>query len=355
MTSTAPTPNPECPCIPEPRIHTIAWTGRSLRLLDQRRLPLSVEYVECEDAMQTAAAIRDMAVRGAPAIGIAAAYGIVLAARNHASLEEAERLLAASRPTAVNLRWALHRMGRLWRDGAGVEELEGEARAIHEEDLAQNVLMGELGAARIGTGVGVLTHCNAGALATGGYGTALGVIRAAWTQERIARIYHTETRPWLQGARLTAWEFREEGIPATMIADNAAAHLMEGGLVDWVIVGADRIAANGDVANKIGTYQLAICARAHGVRLMVVAPTGTFDPGLHTGAEIPIEQRPNAELTQFGNCATAPFGTEAYNPVFDVTPAHLVDVIVCERGVIERPSAEKVAPFLTAVGDLSTG
>lgn len=288
-----------------------------------------------------------MTVRGAPAIGIAAAYGIVLAAKRHGSMEEAQRLLAASRPTAVNLHWALHRMECLWRGGANLNELEDEARTIHEEDLIQNVAMGDLGAARIENGTGVLTHCNAGALATGGYGTALGVIRTAWAQKRISRIYHTETRPWLQGARLTAWEFREDGIPATMIADSAAAFLMERRLVDWVIVGADRIAANGDVANKIGTYQLAVCARAHGVRLMVVAPTGTFDSDLSTGADIPIEERSSAEMTQFGKFATTPSGTEVYNPVFDVTPAHLVDVIVCERGVIDRPNTDKLASFLT--------
>lgn len=327
-------------------IQTIFWTGRSLRLLDQRQLPLKVEYVECQDALQAAHAIQNMTVRGAPAIGIVAAYGIVLAARSEAPLDEAERLLAASRPTAVNLHWALYRMGQLWRSGANADELDAEARAIHAEDLTQNIAMSELGAKRIGTGVGVLTHCNAGALATGGYGTALGVIRTAWRQGRITRVYHTETRPWLQGARLTAWEFREEGIPATMIADSAAAHLMEGGLVDWVIVGADRIAANGDVANKIGTYQLAVCARAHGVRFMVVAPTGTFDPSLPTGADIPIEQRSSAELTQFGGRGMTPPGTEVYNPVFDVTPSHLVDVIVCERGIIDKPDTENVAQLL---------
>lgn len=328
------------------RVQAIFWAGDHLRLLDQRLLPAEERYIECRDAIQTAAAIRDMVVRGAPAIGITAAFGIALAARNSEALDDAEATLAASRPTAVNLHWALARVGSLWRNGADAAALLAEAQAIHAEDIAQNLKMAEAGAALIEPGSTVLTHCNTGALATGGHGTALGVIRSAWIDNRLTQIYHTETRPWLQGARLTAWELKQDGIPARMIVDGAAAHLMQTQRVDWVIVGADRIAANGDTANKIGTYQLAVSARAHGVRFMVVAPSGTFDLNCVDGADIPIEQRAAEELTRLQDRQIAPVDTDAYNPVFDVTPAALIDAIVCERGVIENPDHTKIVRLL---------
>ncbi|TDU30781.1 methylthioribose-1-phosphate isomerase [Panacagrimonas perspica] len=313
-------------------VRPIVWSGDHLRLLDQRELPARETWVECRSAADVAAAIHGMAVRGAPAIGISAAYGLALDALMGRDYDHAERVLAESRPTAVNLRWALDRMRRLPDHGASA--LLAEAQAIHVEDLQQNLLMGELGAALLPLkGARVLTHCNTGALATGGHGTALGVIRTAWQQGRIAQVYNTETRPWLQGARLTAWELMREGIPTKLIADGAAAHLMSREKIDWVIVGADRIAANGDTANKIGTYALAIAAKHHGAKFMVVAPSGTFDPSCPDGAHIPIEERTSIELTEYQGRALAPAGMQTWNPVFDVTPAALIDAIVSERGV----------------------
>lgn len=328
-------------------VQPIQWLGDRLRLLDQRALPREERYLDCRSAEEVAAAIRGMAVRGAPAIGIVAAYGVVLAVRESpSSFELASSVLEASRPTAVNLRWALARLRSLWMGGADAAALEAEARRIHAEDLAQNLHMAELGAELLPEKATVLTHCNTGALATGGHGTALGVIRTAYAQGRVAQVYHTETRPWLQGARLTAWELQREGIPARLVADGAAAHLMKRQRIDWVIVGADRIAANGDTANKIGTYMLAVAARQHGVKFMVVAPSGTFDPDCPYGEAIPIEEREPRELTEFRGEKVAPEGQDAYNPVFDVTPAELIDAIVCERGVIEKPSARKIAALL---------
>ena len=329
-------------------VEAIVWQSPLLLLLDQRLLPHQEEYLECERVEQVADAIRDMVVRGAPAIGITAAYGMVLAARAGADLEYAAALLAAARPTAVNLHWALQRQHGVLEAGGDADALEAEARRIHVEDVAQNRHMGELGAALIEPGSTVLTHCNTGALATGGHGTALGVIRTAWAQQRLAGVFHTETRPWLQGARLTAWELRRENIPARMIADGAAAHLMKTQRIDWVIVGADRIAANGDTANKIGTYQLAVAAARHGTRFMVVAPSSTFDLDCASGEGIPIETRGDAELTQVQGTAIAPAGTQAYNPVFDVTPAELIAAIVCERGVIQSPDSAGVRAVLGA-------
>ncbi|NGY06181.1 S-methyl-5-thioribose-1-phosphate isomerase [Solimonas terrae] len=326
----------------------IVWKGTHLALLDQRVLPGELCYLDCRSAEDVAAAIHGMAVRGAPAIGIAAAYGLVLALRdNAAAMPAAVATLAASRPTAVNLRWALERMQRQWEQHADVGLLEAEAIRIHQEDLAQNLQMGAFGAALIAPGAQIVTHCNTGALATGGHGTALGVIRTAYAQGRVVRVYNTETRPWLQGARLTAWELQQEGIPAKLVADGAVAHLMSREKIDWVIVGADRIAANGDTANKIGTYALAVAARRHGVKFMVVAPSGTFDLHCPDGAHIPIEERAAAELTEFRGAAIAPAGFDAFNPVFDVTPAALIDAIVCERGVIEKPTRERVLPVLS--------
>ena len=332
------------------RIRPIRWTGDALELLDQRKLPFDTEYVRAESSDAVADAIHALIVRGAPAIGIAAAWGVVLAARDVdaddgasalAKLEPAMQHLNATRPTAVNLAWALARMrdavrraGTDWR-----EALAREARNIETEDLAANRTMGEMGAALITPGSGVLTHCNTGSLATAGFGTALGVIRAGVAEERIARVFAGETRPWNQGARLTVWELQQDGIDATLVADAAASHLMKSGAVQWVVVGADRICANGDTANKIGTYQLAIAARHHGVKFMVVAPSSTVDMATASGDLIEIEERDPAELLSHRGERTVAEGVRAWNPVFDVTPHELIDAIVTEQGVIERPDS----------------
>ncbi len=331
-------------------VQAIRWDGETLILLDQRLLPASVSYLTCRQAGEVATAIHEMVVRGAPAIGIAAAWGVVLSARRHAAdtaaILDDMQTLAAARPTAVNLFWALARMRSLVETGADAARLEREARAIHEEDIAANRRMGELGADLIEHPCRVLTHCNAGALATGGYGTALGVIRSAHARGLIDHVYADETRPWLQGARLTAWEMVQEGIPVSLLADGAAAHLMARGLVDWVIVGSDRIAANGDVANKIGTYGLAIAARHHGVRFMVVAPTSTIDMKLADGSRIPVEDRDADELLGCAGQRVAAPGAGVWNPVFDITPASLVDAIVTERGVVHKPDAASLRALM---------
>ncbi|HUR40569.1 MAG TPA: S-methyl-5-thioribose-1-phosphate isomerase [Verrucomicrobiae bacterium] len=324
-------------------VQPIQWAGDHLRLLDQRLLPQQEVYLECRSAEDVARAIHDMAVRGAPAIGIAAAYGLALALKlDMHSYDRAEQVLARSRPTAVNLAWALQRMRRMYRVTPRASILLAEAQRIHEEDLAQNLRMAEFGAELLPAGARVLTHCNTGALATGGHGTALGVIRTAHRQGKIAQVFATETRPWLQGARLTAWELQKEMIPARLIADGAAAWLMAQHDIDWVIVGADRIAANGDTANKIGTYALAVAAARHGVKFMVVAPSGTFDLQCETGAAIHIEERAALELTEFRGTPVAPANTDAFNPVFDVTPAELVTALVSEKGVAAPPSRDSV-------------
>lgn len=327
------------------RVRAVAFRDDYLELLDQRKLPFVQEFVGCRSADDVAQAIYDLVVRGAPAIGIAAAWAVVLAARelNGVTSEGArERLepvlqrLNAARPTAVNLAWALQRMRNALAgsDNDWQTRLAHEAAAIEAEDLTANRRMGELGAALIEFGSGVLTHCNTGSLATAGFGTALGVIRAGVAQGKVERVFATETRPWLQGARLTVWELQQDGIDATLIADAAAAHLMSTGQVQWVIVGADRITANGDVANKIGTCQLAIVARHFGVKVMVVAPWSTVDMAMENGASIHIEERDPAELLGYGGQRTVAEGIRAYNPVFDVTPASLIDAIVTERGVV---------------------
>jgi methylthioribose-1-phosphate isomerase len=318
-------------------IRAVQWRGDHLRLLDQRRLPHDEVWLDCRSADEVAQAIRDLVVRGAPAIGISAAWGVVLAARRGDDLEAAFVKLRAARPTAVNLMWALDRMRTRVEAGADARALADEAQAIQDEDLAANRRMGELGAALIDSGSAVLTHCNTGSLATAGFGTALGVIRAGVEAGRIARVYAGETRPWLQGARLTMWELTRDGIPATLIADSAAAHLMRQHKLQWVIVGADRIAANGDTANKIGTYQLAISARHHGAKFMVVAPSSTVDMDTPSGEAIEIELRDPAELLSHAGSRTVVEGANAWNPVFDVTPHDLIDAIVTERGVIEKP------------------
>lgn len=335
-------------------VAALHWTDSGLRLLDQRLLPDRESYLQLDDAAAVAAAIRDMVVRGAPAIGIAAAYGVVLSARRHiklspqhwqAGVREDMQVLAAARPTAVNLVWALRRMQeRLATAGdRPVAALLEEARRIHAEDIAANHRMGAAGAALVTEGSAVLTHCNAGALATGGYGTALGVIRSAWAAGRLRQVYAGETRPWLQGARLTAWELLHDGIPVTLISDSAASLLMQQGCVQWVIVGADRVAANGDVVNKIGTCQLAIACRYHGVRMMVVAPLSTLDRNMPDGQQVSLEERLPREILQFGGRQIAAPGAAAWNPVFDVTPAGLVDYLVTEAGVVAAPDREKLA------------
>ena len=335
-------------------IRPVEWRDGTVRLIDQRLLPARTEHVICRNAADVAEAIRNMTVRGAPAIGVAAAYGVVLAARDryakdpkrwHQALNADLELLAAARPTAVNLGWAVKRMRqRLERlDGEPLAPLLDEANAIHNEDLEANRRMGQLGAALIGDSASVLTHCNAGALATAGYGTALGVIRSAHQAGKLKHVYADETRPWLQGARLTAWELTQEQIPVSLIADGAATYAMAQAKVQWVIVGADRVAANGDVANKIGTYGLAVSARHHGVKFMVVAPTSTIDRDCVDGASIPIENRDAEELLSMGGARVAASGVDAWNPVFDVTPAALIDVLVTEKGAIEKPDAEKIA------------
>lgn len=344
---------------PTDSIRAIRWEDDHLRLLDQRVLPLTETYLDYHDAPAVAGAIRDMVVRGAPAIGITAAYGVVLAARKHQMQTPKnwrERIdadiatLAASRPTAVNLFWALERMQAVMKnasDEEAVDALSREAMAIHDEDIAANFAMGEYGAGLVTGQTSVLTHCNTGSLATGGYGTALGVIRSAYRQGKITQVFADETRPWLQGARLTAWELVRDNIPVRLIAEGAAASLMRSEKPSWVIVGSDRIAANGDVANKIGTYSLAVLARQHGVRFMVVAPTSTIDMSIASGDDIPIEYRDEQELMRLGDTRIAAEGAHAWNPVFDVTPAGLIDAIVTEAGVVEQPNADKMHKLLS--------
>jgi methylthioribose-1-phosphate isomerase len=337
-------------------VETLRWTDGRLELIDQRVLPQRVEYVSCRSAAETADAIRTMVVRGAPAIGCAAAYGIALEARRlsgtdsasfTAGMELAFKRLAGSRPTAVNLFWALERMERRWKDGksgdAIAEALLDEARAIHEEDIAVNRSIGEHGARLLADGARVLTHCNAGALATAAHGTALGVIRSARDAGKRVSVIADETRPFLQGARLTAWEMLEEEIPVTLITDNMAGHLMSRGEVDAVIVGADRVAANGDFANKIGTYMVAVLAERHRIPFYVAAPLSTLDLALPSGADIPIEERPREEVLGFGGLRWAPPEVQVRNPAFDVTPAALVTALITERGVVERPDRASIA------------
>ncbi|MGE3772042.1 MAG: S-methyl-5-thioribose-1-phosphate isomerase [Gammaproteobacteria bacterium] len=350
----------EPPSNPVTRVDPLAWRDGALWLLDQRLLPTTESYVECATPAAVVDAIRTMVVRGAPAIGIAGAYAMVLAARDAWARAGARwredwqtdvAAIRAARPTAVNLAWAVARMLEAAAAlGAGdpVPALLARAQALHAEDLAANRRMGRLGAELIAPGAVLMTHCNAGALATAGHGTALGVIRDAHAAGRVRQVYATETRPWLQGARLTAWELAREGIPVKLVTDGAAAHVMRTQGVSWVIVGADRVAANGDVANKIGTYALAIAARAHGARLMVVAPLSTFDPATPDGAAIDIEERSAEEITTIGGSCYAPPGVGAYNPVFDVTPAALVDVLVTEAGVVERPDRARLEALRTA-------
>jgi methylthioribose-1-phosphate isomerase len=300
--------------------------GPKVVLLDQRRLPDEEIELECRSAAEVATAIREMAVRGAPAIGVAAAYGLALAAERGEDVDEAATMLAASRPTAVNLAWALEQLHD--------DPSPARARALHEEEVERCRAMAAHAADLFGRGTRALTHCNAGGLATGGYGSAVGALRTAWERDLLDRVWVDETRPLLQGSRLTAWELEAAGIPHTVIADSAAASLMAAGEVDCVVTGADRIAANGDTANKIGTYSLAVLAAHHGIPLYVVAPTSTVDLSTATGVQIPIEQRAPEEIT-----ARFP----ARNPAFDVTPAELIAAIVTERGVHRAPYSQSLA------------
>ncbi|MGI0116936.1 S-methyl-5-thioribose-1-phosphate isomerase [Zooshikella sp. RANM57] len=344
------------------KIEAISWTGTQLKLLDQQVLPNQIQYVLCSTAEDVAKAIQQMVVRGAPAIGVSAAYGVVLAAavgQSINSLMATLDMLSAARPTAVNLRWAIERMRELINAhiSSSADEqvttllknkLMTEAVAIHQEDIVANKTMGQYGKQAIlaslseARKVSVMTHCNTGALATSGYGTALGVIRALAEADELSQVWVNETRPWLQGARLTAWELTQEKIPFVLGVDGAAAYHMATNKIDWVIVGADRITANGDTANKIGTYGLALLAHHHGCKFMVVAPSSTVDMSLTSGEEIDIEYRESNELIMLGDKMLAPENTSVSNPVFDVTPASLIDMIVTERGVIENPTQAKM-------------
>lgn len=304
-------------------------------MLDQRVLPLREEWLELSTHEEVAAGIRDMAVRGAPAIGVAAGYGMALAAKNGVDRAEAHRVLAASRPTAVNLFWALDRISAMasWE----FQDVLREAQAIEREDLEMNQAIGRHGAELIQPGWNVLTVCNTGSLATAGHGTALGVIRTAHSQGKGIHVYSCETRPRQQGLRLTAYELSKEGIPFHSIADGVAGSLMRAGKVDCVIAGADRIAANGDTANKIGTYSLAVLARHHGIPFYIAAPSSTLDPSLATGDLIPIEERSGEELTHIEGVQIAPAGCPVFNPGFDVTPGDLIKAIITECGVVRGP------------------
>jgi methylthioribose-1-phosphate isomerase len=340
---------------------TVRWSEKGVVMLDQRLLPEREVYLVCESALEVAQAIEALAVRGAPAIGCAAAFGVARGAWTSpardagalaADVEAAIQRLAATRPTAVNLFWALERMrARLAAGRAGSADalraaLLAEAEAILAEDVAACHALGRAGAALVPDGARILTHCNAGALATGGYGTALGVVRAAVEAGRRVSVLADETRPFLQGARLTAWELARDGIPVTVVTDGMPAHLMRRGEVDLVIVGADRVAANGDVANKIGTYGLALLAKAHGVPFYVAAPCSTVDLATPDGEAIPIEERGRDEVARIAGHAVVPDGVPVRHPAFDVTPAALVTALVTERGVLQAPDRDRLAAHL---------
>jgi len=320
-------------------VEPIRWTPNTLHLLDQRLLPRDVVWVECRDAHSVAVAIRDMIVRGAPAIGVAAAFGIAMAKDVPNAAEE----LRAARPTAINLGWAVDRMLRAHARGA---DLAAEAEAMFHEDVESNKRIGRFGAELLGNQSTILTHCNAGALATAGYGTALGVIRAAVEGGKRIAVFADETRPYLQGARLTAWELQQDGIDVTLITDNMAGHFFQKQTFDAVIVGADRIAANGDTANKIGTYTVAVLANAHGVPFYIAAPVSTIDINCPSGEAIPIEERSAAEVTSIGNTPIAPEGIHVRHPAFDVTPAKLITAIITDRGVLQPPFKESISNIL---------
>ncbi len=339
-------------------VETLRWRNAGLEMIDQRVLPAKFVYVRYDSAAGVAEGIRTMVVRGAPAIGCAAAYGVALEALRlrgasctqfTAAMDKAFEVLAESRPTAVNLFWALKRMKQVWKDckelavAEVADRLLAEAHEVLAEDIRINRAMGGFGAALLPDGARVLTHCNAGALATAGHGTALGVIRSAIEAGKRISVIADETRPFLQGARLTAWEMVQEGIPVTLITDNMAGYMMSCGEVNAVIVGTDRVAANGDVANKIGTYMVAVLAKRHGIPFYVACPLSTIDLGIPDGTKIPIEERAADEVTGFRECQWAAQGVSVRNPAFDVTPAELVTALITEKGVVHRPDLGKVA------------
>ena len=336
-------------------IQPIQWRNGALFLLDQRKLPREEVYLECRTAEAVATAIRDMVVRGAPAIGVTAAFGMAIGAKNfaggndaawQAEMDRLKAFFAATRPTAVNLFWALERIRAVAHGAAIPAKLEAEAIAIYDEDIATCRAIGEHGAALVPPGAGVLTHCNTGSLATAGFGTALGVVRAARARGNAVHVYADETRPFLQGARLTAWECMKENIPVTLLCDGAAASIMKRGKIQFVIVGADRVAANGDTANKIGTYSVALAAKAHGIPFYIAAPISTVDLDTPDGDAIPIEQRDPREVTHLAGQPIAPEGVAVENPSFDVTPAALITGIVTERGVARPPYRESLAALV---------
>lgn len=320
----------------------LRWNGKTLSLLDQRLLPREEVWIEYKTAADVAEAIRTMVVRGAPAIGVSAAFGMAMAAASGEDLQSAGDVLKQARPTAVNLAWAVDRMLRYSRNLTS-GDLTAEAERILTEDVEANRAMGKFGAQLLGEQSTVLTHCNAGALATGGYGTALGVIRAAVESGKRVAVFADETRPYLQGARLTAWELQRDHIDVTLITDSMSGHFFQQGKFDAVIVGADRIAANGDAANKIGTYTVAVLAHAHGVPFYVAAPVSTIDPHCPTGTEIPIEERSAQEVTDIQGTRMAPEGIQVRHPAFDVTPARLITAIITERGVLRAPYGTAIA------------
>ncbi|NPB05405.1 MAG: S-methyl-5-thioribose-1-phosphate isomerase [Aquificae bacterium] len=325
-------------------VKAFVWEPGRLKLLNQLKLPRKEEWLELTDYRAVAEAIKNMVVRGAPAIGCVAAYGFVLGVKyQKEDPQKVYETLKNTRPTAVNLFWALERMQKVLKEGGDLEE---EARSIEREDYETNLKIGELGRRLLPEGAKVLTHCNTGALATAGWGTALGVIRSAHRAGQRPFVWVDETRPYLQGSRLTAWELLKEGIPHRIITDNAAGFLMKKGLVDAVIVGADRITRRGDTANKIGTYSLAVLAKEHGVPFFVAAPTSTFDPGLVSGEEIPIEERSPEEVKNCFGCQIAPAESDALHLGFDVTPAELITAIITEKGIVENPTEEKIKKLL---------
>jgi methylthioribose-1-phosphate isomerase len=329
-------------------VETLQWTDAGVVMIDQTRLPREQVFVTCRSYQDVAEAIRSMVIRGAPAIGVAAAMGVALGVQEDADFDTVCETLAQTRPTAVNLFWAIDRMRRLAAslDGARrpevVQRMIQEARQIHADDIAICQAIGRNGAPLVPDNKTVLTHCNAGALATAGYGTALGVIRAAWEAGKKIDVFADETRPFLQGSRLTAWELQQDGIPTTIITDNMAGHFLRSGRIGCVVVGADRIAANGDVANKIGTYSVAVLAKENGVPFYVAAPVSTFDLTLASGDAIPIEQRSASEVTHVFGVPIAPENIAVQNPAFDVTPARYVTAIICEYGVARPPYEESL-------------
>jgi methylthioribose-1-phosphate isomerase len=329
-------------------LETIEWTANGVVMIDQRVLPRQQVFVTCRTYQEVAEAIKTMVIRGAPAIGVAAAMGVALGVQQGADFETVCNTLAATRPTAVNLFWAIDRMRRLRESLEGesqgiiVSRMVEEAQQVRQEDIALCMAIGRHGAALVPDGKTVLTHCNAGALATAGYGTALGVIRAAVESGKKIDVFADETRPFLQGARLTAWELQQDRIPTTLITDNMAGHFLRSGRIGCVVVGADRIASNGDVANKIGTYSVAVLAKENGVPFYVAAPVSTFDLTLDSGDQIPIEQRPASEVTHMFGVPVAPENIAVENPAFDVTPARYVTAIICEHGIARDPYKESL-------------